>query len=223
MKSRVPTAGRRRAPPSAADYSANPPVTVTVAVTYVARAAHVSDRPHGGQLCYDACVRVAAALTFFLLLPLSVVAQDQLTEARRLYNTHQLEEAERAARAALGQARTANSARVVLARILLEALPPVIERAATGGGPGRTPRGQPNPAGFARARGTDARPRPGTVPGGSLRGGGGSLRADPRLGCGARRRPHDRALDWWATAIDRHAATRPFTDARRSTSASRAA
>ena len=72
------------------------------------------------QLCYDACVRVAAALTVFLLWPLTAVAQDQLTEARRLYNTHQYEEAERAARAALAQTRSANSARVVLARVLLE-------------------------------------------------------------------------------------------------------
>ena len=66
-------------------------------------------------------MRVAVLLLALTLSPLSIAAaQDQLSEARRLYNTQQFEAAERAARAATAQPRAANSARVVLARILLE-------------------------------------------------------------------------------------------------------
>ena len=65
-------------------------------------------------------MRVRLALLVFLLWPVSVFAQDHLGEARRLYNAQQFEAAERAARAAVAPARTNNSGRVVLARVLLE-------------------------------------------------------------------------------------------------------
>jgi hypothetical protein len=164
------------------------------------------------QLCYDACVRVASALAVFLLLPVTVVAQDQLTEARRLYNTHQYEEAERAARAALGQARTANSARVVLARILLERYrqsssePQLVEARDALRAVNPTP--------------LDSRERVEL-----MLGLGQALFLEDRFAAAADvfepilesavtlgAAPHDRALDWWATAIDRHAATRPFPE-----------
>ena len=65
-------------------------------------------------------MRLRLALLVLFLLPAPVGAQDPLNEARRLYNAQQYEAAERAARTAVAQARTSNSGRVVLARVLLE-------------------------------------------------------------------------------------------------------
>ena len=67
----------------------------------------------------------------------------------------------------------------------------------------------------ARARRAHARPRRDAVPRRPLRRGRRDLRAGARpasltLGPAA----HDRALDWWATALDRHAQSRPCSRAR---------
>ena len=140
------------------------------------------------------------------------MAQDQLSEARRLYNAQQWEAAERAARVAVAQARTANSARVVLARVLLERY-----------------RTTSSAVLLAEARETlrsvnmgplDPRERVELM----LGFGQGLFLEDRFAAAAAVFEPiipaaavlgapaHDRALDWWATALDRQAATRPFAD-----------
>jgi hypothetical protein len=62
----------------------------------------------------------AALLGALVLAHVSLLAQDPLGEARRLYNAASYEEAERAARLAVAAPAVENSARVVLGRILLE-------------------------------------------------------------------------------------------------------
>ena len=75
---------------------------------------------------FDGCATIAgvrwcaAALTLLLLLPTTLLAQDALGEARRLYNSGMFDDAERLARTAIEQPAHANSARVVLGRIQLE-------------------------------------------------------------------------------------------------------
>lgn len=166
-----------------------------------------------GHLCYDACVRVVVLLLVLSVFPCSTVAaQDQLSEARRLYNAQQYEAAERAARTAVAQPRTANSARVVLARALLERY-----------------RESSNAAHLTEARDAlraanpttlDARERVelmlGYAEGLFLedRFAAAAEIFEPVIAAAAQIGPaaHTRALDWWATAIDRHAATRPFPE-----------
>ncbi|MEO5895677.1 MAG: hypothetical protein ABIS06_08245 [Vicinamibacterales bacterium] len=62
----------------------------------------------------------AALLGALVLAHVSLLAQDPLGDARRLYNAASYEEAERAARAAVAVPAVENGARVVLGRILLE-------------------------------------------------------------------------------------------------------
>lgn len=160
--------------------------------------------------CYDACVCVRAVLLIVLLVPASVAAQDQLSEARRLYNSQQYEAAEQAARAAVAQARIANSARVVLARILLERY-----------------RSSSNTAHLTEARDALRSVDPTTLETRErvelMLGFGQGLFLEDRFAAAADLfepiigssamldgPAHDRALDWWATAMDRHAASRPF-------------
>ena len=147
-----------------------------------------------------------------LLLALPAVAQDALSEARRLYNTQQYEAAERAARTALAQPRTSNSARVVLARILLERY-----------------RQSTTPAQLTEARDALRAVNPTTLESRErlehMLGLAQTLFLEDRYAAAAEvyepvlasasvlgAAAHDRALDWWATAIDRHAATRPFQE-----------
>jgi hypothetical protein len=165
-------------------------------------------------LRYDAGVLLRAVLPFvlLLLLPLPLAAQDQLSEARRLYNAGQYEAAEKPARTALAQPRTANSARIVLARILLERY----RQSAT-------------PALLIEARDAlrhvslltlESRERVELMLGfaqGLFLEDRFLAAADvfePIVGAAAVLGPvaHDRALDWWATALDRHAASRPFPE-----------
>jgi hypothetical protein len=153
-----------------------------------------------------ACVCVA------WLVASPVLAQDSIGEARRLYNAAQYDAAERAARAALSQPRAVNSARVVLGRILLERY-----------------RLKPSPPLLVEARDTlrsvsadslDPRERLEL-----MLGLGEVLFLEERFAAAAEifepvvapaialgAPAHDRALDWWATALDRHAATRPFAE-----------
>ena len=157
-------------------------------------------------------MRVGAVLILLLLLPLPLAAQDQLSEARRLYNVQQYEAAERAARAAVTQPKTANSARVVLARVLLERY-----------------RQTSTAAQLTEARQTLRDVNPTTLDARErvehMLGLGQALFLEDRFAAAADvyepvlessstigAAAHDRALDWWATALDRHAATRPFAE-----------
>ena len=157
-------------------------------------------------------MRLLACVCVTWLFASPLLAQDSIGEARRLYNAAQYEAAERAARAAVAQPRAANSARIVLGRILLERY-----------------RLAPTPALLVDARdtlravnadGLEARERMEL-----LLGLGETLFLEERFAAAADifepivapaialgAAAHDRALDWWATALDRHAATRPFAE-----------
>lgn len=157
-------------------------------------------------------MHLRALVICLLLIPVSAAAQDSLTEARRLYNAQQYEAAERAARTAAGQVRTANSARVVLARILLERY-----------------RESSNPSQLVEARDAlrtanpeslESRERTELLLGLAQalfledRFAAAADVFEPVIGAAAQlgEAAHDRALDWWATALARHAATRPFAE-----------
>ena len=157
-------------------------------------------------------MRVGLVVLALLLLPWPALAQDAVSEARRLYNSQQYEAAERAARTAVGQAKIANSARVVLARILLERY--------------RQSSSAPQ---LAEARDTLRAVNPTTLDTRErlehMLGLAQALFLEDRFAAAADvyepvldaagvlgAAAHDRALDWWATAIDRHAATCPFQD-----------
>jgi hypothetical protein len=154
----------------------------------------------------------AAVLTFLLIVPTALFAQDALGEARRLYNTGQFDEAERMARTALEQPTHANSARVVLGRIQLERF-----------------RKTPSQSFLAEARQAfrdvdpivlDPRERLELTLGfaetlfledrflAAAEMFGPVIDASLTLGPAA----HARVLDWWATALDRYAQTRPNAD-----------
>jgi hypothetical protein len=145
-----------------------------------------------------------------LALPADLRAQDALGESRRLYNAGAFDEAEKAALIALEQPETANSARVVLGRIKLERY-----------------RSSPSGEFLAEARAAlrdvdpqalDARERLELTLGlaetlfledrfaASAEMFAPVLEASIVLGAAA----HERVLDWWATALDRHAQTRPM-------------
>jgi hypothetical protein len=151
----------------------------------------------------------------FLLLALAAVpavAADSLSDAHRFYNAGQYEAAERAAREAIRSLATANRGRLVLGRVQLE-----------------TYRQSANPEDLAAARDSlrqvDARalePRDRielTI------GLGEALYFEDRFGAAAEvfesvlgssstlgPASHERVLDWWATALDRLAQTRPPAD-----------
>ena len=147
-----------------------------------------------------------------LLVPAGVFAQDHLGEARRLYNGQQYEAAERAARAAVAQARVSNSARVVLARVLLERY-----------------RATSSEVLLSEARETLRSVDPGLLDARErvelMLGFGQGLFLQDRFDAAAQvfepiiasaallgAPAYDRALDWWASALNRHAASRPFTE-----------
>jgi hypothetical protein len=157
-------------------------------------------------------VRAAAVLVSVLLFTAPALAQDHLADARRLYNLQDYEAAERPARAAVALPRTANSGRVVLARILLERY-----------------RQTSNLALLTEARDALRTVNPTTLDGGErselMLGFGQALFLEDRFAAAAEMfeptiestaaleaAAHDRALDWWATALDRLAASRPFTE-----------
>jgi hypothetical protein len=159
-------------------------------------------------------VRTSAALVLlvWLCLPAGAHAQDAVGEARRLYNAGQYEEAERMAREALEHPEMANSARVVLGRIQLEryrqsAAP---EHLADGRASLKTvDPGALNPRerleltlGFAETFFLEDRFAAAAElfeP---------AVETSVALGLPA----HDRVLDWWATALDRFAQTRPLPE-----------
>jgi hypothetical protein len=141
-------------------------------------------------------------------------AADALSEARRLYNQGQYDAAERAARDAVRVPATADVARVVLGRIQLERY----RRTAA-------------PDDLAEAidalRTVDARPLDPAARVELTIGMGEALYLDDRFGAAAAlfesaiepsevlgAAAHERVLDWWATAIDRQALTRPVPERR---------
>jgi hypothetical protein len=156
--------------------------------------------------------RCAVVLILLLLLPVALPAQDALGEARRLYNAAQFEAAERAARTALQQPTTANSARLILGRIHLERF-----------------RQTPSDLSLADARQLlrevdptvlDTRERLELTIGLAE-----TLFLEDRFGAAAALfapvletsltlgpAAHERVLDWWATAVDRHAQGRPMEE-----------
>ena len=153
-------------------------------------------------------------ILFFVLLlvPSAVGAQDALAEARRHYNSGDYDAAERAARTAAEQPTTASPARVVLGRTLLERF----RRSAAA-----------SDLGDARAALRDADPR---ALDGRERleltlGFAETLFLEDRFAAAADlfepvidasrslgAAAHERVLDWWATALDRHAQTRAVAD-----------
>ncbi|MBA2301316.1 MAG: hypothetical protein H0W08_01630 [Acidobacteria bacterium] len=156
-----------------------------------------------------------SAVSLILLIVLSADLpgqQDALNESRRLYNAGQFESAESAARLAMQQPATANSARVLLGRIHLErfrkspselsledarkalrevdpALLDTRERLELTVGFGETL--------FLEDRFGAAAEMFAPV-----------LEASSALGPGA----HERVLDWWATSVDRQAQARPMAE-----------
>lgn len=164
--------------------------------------------------CYDPPMLRRQGFAFLLLALAAVpaVAADSLSDAHRFYNAGQYEAAERAAREAIRSLATANRARVVLGRVQLERY-----------------RQSANPEDLASARDSlrqvDARalePRDRielTI------GLGEALYFEDRFGAAAELfesvlgtsstlgpASHERVLDWWATALDRLAQTRPAAD-----------
>ncbi len=155
---------------------------------------------------------LAALLTVVFMLAAPLAAQDALSDARRLYNEGKYEGSERAARTALATARTANSARVVLGRALLELF--------------RETASQEH---FAQAREAlrtvNADQLDATERVELMLGLGQGLFLEDRFAAAADviepmivpstalgPMAHERALDWWASALDRHAQTRPVAE-----------
>lgn len=150
---------------------------------------------------------LAAAI---LMAPAQAAGADFLAEARRLYNLGQYDDAERAAREAAANVATIDRARVVLGRIHLERY-----------------RRSANPADLASARtalrATDTRALDGRERIELTIGLAEALYFEDRYGAAGEMfesvmdatrtvldpLAHERVLDWWATALDRLAPTRP--------------
>jgi len=153
-------------------------------------------------------------LVLFVALLICTVAApaysaDPLSEARRLYNLGDFEGAERAALEAAKEPAAAESARVVLGRIQLErfrktSLPGDLDAA------------------IAALRSVDARRLDSRDKAELAIGLGEALYLDERYGAAAAlfesalnaatalpQPGYERVLDWWATAVDREAQTRP--------------
>ena len=147
-----------------------------------------------------------------LITTVAGYAQDPLAETRRLYNAGQYEEAERVARTALDTPATSNSARVVFGRILLERY-----------------RQSAAPEHLAEGRASlrdvdpgllDARERVELTLGFAEalfledRFAAAAELFEPAVDASFRLAlpEHERVLDWWATALDRYAQTRPLQE-----------
>lgn len=161
------------------------------------------------RLCYDEGMRSLSALVLLLLVwAVPVLADDALSDARRLYNAGEYEAAVEAARTAVDDPSAANAARVVLGRIQLERY--------------RLSGAQSDLAGARMAlravdpRALDDRERLELTIGLAE-----ALFLEDRFGAAAEMfEPviqtsmllgpiaHERVLDWWATALDRQAQLR---------------
>ena len=152
----------------------------------------------------------AVVLTLLLAAPAQASrASDPLGDARRLYNSGDYDEAERISRAALELPATANAARVIFGRIQLERY-----------------RQSASPAHLTEARTALRDVDPRTLdPRERIEltiGLGEALFLEDRFAAAADvfepvlgdsrslgEAPHERVLDWWATALDRYAQARP--------------
>jgi tetratricopeptide (TPR) repeat protein len=165
------------------------------------------------RVCYDAGVRqLGLAIVVVALTAAPVFAADALSEARRLYNQGQYDAAEQAARDAARTPAAADSARVVLGRILLERYR-------------RTPAAADLSNAIATLRAVDTsrldtRERIELTIGFAE-----ALYLDDRFGAAADMfesvlddsealgtPAHERVLDWWATSVDRQAQSRPVAE-----------
>jgi tetratricopeptide (TPR) repeat protein len=161
-------------------------------------------------VCYDPAVRPLSILALALVLGAAPLrAADALSDARRLYNQGQFDAAEQAARDAARTPATADAARLVLGRILLERYR-------------RTPAAADLSGAIATFGDIDARrldPRERVE---LTIGFGEALYLQDRFGAAASlfesvldasqslgATAHERLLDWWATAMDRQAQLRP--------------
>jgi len=161
-------------------------------------------------MCYHRTMRrLALAAMGLLLTAFPVHAADALAEARRLYNTGKYDLAAAAAKEAMALDITADAARVVLARIQLEQFR-------------QTARPEDLAAARESLRAADARPLHYRERLELSIGQAEMLYLDDRFGAAAELfetsldrsvvlgpTAHDRVLDWWATALDRHAQSRP--------------
>jgi hypothetical protein len=151
---------------------------------------------------------VSALMAALLLCAAPLYASDSLSEARRLYNLGQYEAAARAARQAAAVPSTAQAARVVLGRIQLERFRQTAADADLADA--RMSLRTVDPSAL------DARERVELAVGLAE-----ALYLEDRFGAASEifdqvidrttvlgPSAHDRALDWWATALDRDAQTR---------------
>jgi tetratricopeptide (TPR) repeat protein len=157
-------------------------------------------------------VRALLLVAALLIAPAPLLGADLLADARRLYNLGQYEEAARVAREAAENVATIDRARVVLGRIHLERYrrsddPADLESARTA-------------LRATDTRALDARERVELAVGLAE-----TLYFEDRFGAAAEMfesaidgaaalgpSAHERVLDWWATALDRLAQTRPAQD-----------
>lgn len=158
-------------------------------------------------MCYDLLMGSRSAVLLFVLASSVAAARgpDPLTLARRLYNQGQLEQALAAARQAASIPAMVSSARLVIGRIHLERY----RQAAT---PGELDDARTELLGID-ARALDARERIELQVGLAAllyyqeRYGSAAELLAPIVEASATLAPdaHTRALDWWATALDRQA------------------
>src|SRR6187200_2579420 len=160
-------------------------------------------------MCYDRGMRPYAVAVLMLLVTGPAFAADTLAEARRLYNLGQYETAEKLALEAASNPARADAARVVLGRIRLERF-----------------RQSADPKDLTTARESlrmvDTAPLDTAERVEFTIGLAEALYFEEHYGAAAqlfesvRQRSallgapaHERVLDWWATAVDKHAQSRP--------------
>jgi hypothetical protein len=164
-------------------------------------------------MCYHRTMArvILAALGLLIFVP-AVHAADPLAEARRLYNAGRYDAAAAAAREAMGVEGSAGAARVVLGRVQLERFRQTADRADL-------------TAAREALRGVDPKPLKYRERLELSIGQAEVLYLDDRFGAAAELfessldrsavlgpAAHERVLDWWATALDRHAQLRPMEE-----------
>jgi hypothetical protein len=155
---------------------------------------------------------LAVLLMLWATIPVAAAPVDPLATARRLYNQGQYDRALEAAREAEANPATVSSARLVIGRIRLERYRQTAERADL-------------EQARSSLRGLDARVLDSRERIELQVGLAEVLYFDDRFGAAAELldsvldastvlgpEAHERALDWWASALDRHAQTQPADD-----------
>jgi tetratricopeptide (TPR) repeat protein len=165
-------------------------------------------------ICYDFVMRARAA-TLLLTTVLSIAATrgpDQLAMARRLYNQEQYDQALQAAQQAVASPATAASARLVIARIRLEryrrsAVAQELEDA-------RAELRALDPSMLDLRERVELQVGLGELLYLDEQFGAAAELLEPVVEASGSLTPdaHERALDWWASALDRQAQALPATD-----------